>query len=82
MAIREEKERKGTQTGKEVKQSLFEDDAILDIETLKLLGSPLEESHRGISASTQVGLDGPEGNPLAGLCDFTMILGLLAQCNH
>ena len=37
VAIREEKEIKGTQMGKEVKRSLFEDDAILDIETRKVL---------------------------------------------
>ena len=37
MSIREEKEIKGILTAKEVKRSLFEDDAILDIETLKVL---------------------------------------------
>ena len=35
MAIREEKEIKGIQTGKEVKLSLFSDDMILYIENLK-----------------------------------------------
>ena len=50
MAIREEKERKGTQTGKEVKQSLFEDDAILDIETLKLLTIYIPISPNGLEA--------------------------------
>ena len=52
-AIREEKEIKGTQMGKEVKQSLFEDDTKLDIETLKLLTTYIPIPPNGPEAHDQ-----------------------------
>ena len=53
MAIREEKEMKGIQAGKEVKLSLFADDMILYIENPKIITKILLESINEFSKVTR-----------------------------
>ena len=53
-AIRQQKEIKGIQIGKEVKLSLFADDMILYVENIKKLLSKTARTHTGTQESVRI----------------------------